>query len=178
MTNFVYVATSLDGFIATSDGGLDWLNEIPNPEKSDFGYAKFMSSIDAIVMGRHTFEKVLTFDYWPYDKPVYVLTKSKVDVPKKLEDKAKTISSNLEELVDQLKKLGYQNLYIDGGITIQGFLEADLIDEMIITRVPVLLGNGIPLFGPLTRRLYFKHLGTEVLNETLTKSHYIRVRDF
>lgn len=177
MANYVYIATSLDGFIATSDGGLDWLDEIPNPEKSDFGYAEFMSGIDAIVMGRNTFQKALTFGFWPYDKPVYVLSKSKVDVPKELEDKAKTISGNPKELVDQLNKLGYQNLYIDGGITIQGFLEADLIDEMIITRVPVLLGNGIPLFGTLTHRLYFTHEKTELLNEMLTKSHYGRIRE-
>jgi dihydrofolate reductase len=177
MANYVYIATSLDGFIATSDGGLDWLDEIPNPEKSDFGYAEFMSGIDAIVMGRNTFEKVLTFDFWPYDKPAFVLSISKVDVPKELEGKAKSISGTPKELVDQLKELGHQNLYIDGGITIQGFLEADLIDEMVITRVPVLLGNGIPLFGTLTQRLYFSHEMTEVLNEMLTKSRYVRIRE-
>jgi dihydrofolate reductase len=177
MVNYVYIATSLDGFIATSDGGLDWLDDIPNPEESDFGYADFMSGIDAIVMGRKTFEKVLTFDFWPYDKPVYVPSKSKVDVPKKLEDKVKTVTGNPKELVNQLKELGHQNLYIDGGITIQGFLEEDLIDEMILTRVPVLLGNGIPLFGKLTRKLYFSHKRTEVLNEVLVKSYYTRVRE-
>ncbi|MFW9889097.1 MAG: dihydrofolate reductase family protein [Candidatus Thorarchaeota archaeon] len=177
MTNYVYIATSLDGFIATSDGGLDWLDEIPNPEKSDFGYADFMNGIDAIVMGRRTFEKVLTFDSWPYDKPVYVLSRSKIKVPKGLEDKAKTITGNLKELVDQLKELGHQDLYIDGGITIQGFLEEDLIDEMIVTRVPVLLGNGIPLFGKLSKRLHFRHERTESLTEMLTKSYYRRVRE-
>ncbi|MGD9381418.1 MAG: dihydrofolate reductase family protein [Candidatus Thorarchaeota archaeon] len=177
MANYVYIATSLDGFIATSNGGLDWLDEIPNPEESDFGYAEFMSGIDAIVMGRKTFEKVLTFDFWPYDKPVYVPSSSKVDVPKKLEDKVKTVTGNPKELVDQLKEFGHQNLYVDGGITIQGFLEEDLIDEMIITRVPVLLGNGIPLFGKLTRKLYFSHKRTEVLNEVLVKSHYTRGRE-
>jgi dihydrofolate reductase len=94
MVNYVYIATSLDGFIATSDGGLDWLDEIPNPGKSDYGYSDFMSGIDAIVMGRKTFEKVLTFDFWPYDKPVYVPSSSKVDVPKELEDKVKTVTGN------------------------------------------------------------------------------------
>lgn len=177
MANYVYIATSLDGFVATSDGGLDWLDEIPNPEKSDFGYAEFMSGIDAIVMGRKTFEKVLTFDFWPYDKPVYALSTSMTDVPKELENKVRTISGKPKELVNQLKELGHQNLYIDGGITIQGFLEEDLIDEMIITRVPVLLGNGLPLFGKLTRRLYFSHKRTEFLNEILTKSYYTRVRE-
>ncbi|MHA1904232.1 MAG: dihydrofolate reductase family protein [Candidatus Thorarchaeota archaeon] len=177
MVNYIYMATSLDGFIATSDGGLDWLDEIPNPEKNDFGYAEFMSGIDAIVMGRKTFEKVLTFGSWPYVKPVYVLSKRKVNVPKELENKVEIITGNPKKLVDKLKELGHQNLYIDGGITIQGFLEEDLIDEMIITRIPVLLGNGIPLFGKLTQRLYFSHERTEILNETLVKSHYKRVRE-
>ncbi|MFW9845354.1 MAG: dihydrofolate reductase family protein [Candidatus Thorarchaeota archaeon] len=177
MTNYVYVATSLDGFIATSDGGLDWLDEIPNPEKSDFGYTKFMSGIDAIVMGRKTFDKVLGFDPWPYDKPVYVPSKSKLNIPKELENKAKAITGSPKEFVTQLKELGYQNLYIDGGITIQGFLEDDLIDELIITRVPVLLGTGIPLFGKLTRKLYFSHERTELLTEMLTKSYYKRIKE-
>ncbi|MFW9793475.1 MAG: dihydrofolate reductase family protein [Candidatus Thorarchaeota archaeon] len=177
MANYVYIATSLDGFIATADGGLDWLDEIPNPEKNDFGYAEFMRGIDAIVMGRKTFEKVLTFSFWPYDKPVYVTSKSKIVIPKEFEDKVEIITGNPRKLVDHLKTKGHQNLYIDGGVTIQGFLEEDLIDEMIITRVPVLLGNGIPLFGTLTRKLHFKHEKTEVFNEMLVKSVYKRVRD-
>ena len=177
MTNYVYIATSLDGFIATGDGGLDWLNEIPNSEKSDFGYAEFMRGIDAIVMGRKTFEKILAFDAWPYDIPVYVLSKSKISTPDELDDKVEIITGNPKKVVDQLNELGHQNLYIDGGITIQGFLEEDLIDKMIITRVPVLLGEGIPLFGKLTQRLYFKHEKTEFLNEILSKSYYTRIRE-
>jgi dihydrofolate reductase len=177
MVNYVYIAASLDGFIATSSDGLDWLEEIPNPERSDFGYAAFMSSIDAIVMGRRTFQKVLTFDSWPYDKPVYVLSKSKVNIPKKLMRKVKTIGGNPKEIVKQLREMGHQNLYIDGGITIQGFLEDDLIDEMIITRVPVLLGKGIPLFGELTRRLHFTHKKTEVINDMIVKSYYTRTKE-
>ncbi len=176
MTNYVYIATSLDGFIATSDGGLDWLDEIPNPEGSDFGYAEFMSGVDAIVMGRKTFEKVLTFGSWPYDKPVFVLSKGIVDIPKELVGRVKTISGSPKELVNQLGELGHRNLYIDGGITIQGFLEDDLIDEMIVTRIPVLLGKGVPLFGKLTKRMYFSHERTELLNDMLVKSHYKRKR--
>ena len=176
MTNYVYIATSLDGFIAASDGGLDWLNEIPNPERSDYGYAEFMSGIDAIVMGRKTFEKVLTFVLWPYEKPVYVLSHSKVNVPKDLQNKVEIVAGTPKKIIDQLKESGHRNLYIDGGITIQGFLEEDLIDEMIVTRVPVLLGEGIPLFGMLTKRLHFEHKRTEVLNNMLVKSYYRRIR--
>ena len=174
MVNYVYIATSLDGFIAASDGGLDWLEEIPNPEKSDYGFMEFMSGIDALVMGRKTFEKVLTFDSWPYNKPVYVLSKSGVKIPKELEGKVEIVNGNPKLVVDQLNELGHQNLYIDGGFTIQNFIEEDLIDEMIITRVPILLGEGIPLFGKLSQRLHFSHKKTEVHHDMLVISHYTR----
>jgi len=177
MANFVYIATSLDGFIATSEGDLDWLDEIPNPEGHDFGYDEFMSGIDALVMGRKTFEKVASFGVWPYGKPVFVLSRSKISVPPELENKVEVVNETPKKLVDNLRTQGYQNLYIDGGITIQNFLTDDLIDEMIITRVPVLLGSGIPLFGKLQQRQNFKHVNTVVLNEILVKSHYTRIRE-
>lgn len=177
MANYVYIATSLDGFIATKDGGLDWLFEIPNPEKSDYGYAEFMSGIDAIVMGRNTFEKVLTFDFWPYDKPVFVLSNRLSSVPRHVADKAEIVRSNMRTLVEKLNKRGYLNLYVDGGRVIQSFLEEDLIDEMIITRVPILLGEGIPLFGKVSKVLKFRLKKTESLNETLVKSYYTRIRE-
>ena len=177
MANFVYIATSLDGFIATSEGGLNWLDDIPNPEGRDFGYAEFMNDIDALVMGRKTFEKVASFGVWPYNKPVFVLSRSNISVPFELENKVEIVNKTPKKLVDDLRAQGYQNLYVDGGITIQSFLAADLIDEMIITRVPILLGNGIPLFGELTQRLYFKHKKTEVLNEIMVQSQYTRIRE-
>ena len=174
MTNYVYIATSLDGFIATLDGGIDWLNEIPNPDGSDYGFADFMSGIDALVMGRKSFEKVLSFGVWPYDKPVFILSTGNVDIPEELESKIEIIKGSPKEIVSQLKNLGHQNLYVDGGKTIQGFLEADLIDEMIITKVPILLGSGIPLFGKLSQKMQFTHKKTETLNSMLVKSHYSR----
>jgi dihydrofolate reductase len=176
MANYVYIATSLDGFIADSEGGLDWLDEIPNPENSDYGFAEFIRSIDAIVMGRGTFETVLTFGSWPYEKPVFVLSRRGVKVPQELANKVEVVNTDPTTLTDQLKEKGFHNLYIDGGITIQSFLEIGLIDEMIITRVPILLGNGVPLFGKLSRRLHFGHKKTEVLNNRLVKSHY-RLRE-
>jgi len=177
MTNYVYIATSLDGFIATSEGDLDWLSETPSPENSDYGFSEFIQSIDAIVMGRKTFEKVLTFEVWPYDKPVFVLSSGRISIPKELDGKVEPITGNPTEIVEQLNVLGHENLYIDGGVTIQGFLEEDLVDEMIITRVPILLGDGIPLFGKLTNRLHFYHKKTEFLNENLVKSYYVRTRE-
>jgi dihydrofolate reductase len=176
MANYVYIATSLDGFIATSKGGLDWLFEIPNPEQSDFGYAEFISGIDAIVMGRNTFMKVLTFGAWPYNKPIFVLSNTLVNVPGDVADKVEIVNGEVKVLVGQLNKRGHCNLYVDGGSVIQSFLEEDLIDEMIITRVPILLGDGIPLFGKFTRSLKFSHKKTEILNDSLVKSYYTRVR--
>jgi dihydrofolate reductase len=177
MANYVYIATSLDGFIATRDGGVDWLSEIPNPEQSDYGFFEFMSGVDALVMGRNTFEKVLTFNEWPYNKLVFVLSNSLTDLPEKLIDKAEIIKGDLKGLINQLKTRGYNNLYIDGGKVIQSFLKEDLIDEMIITRVPILLGDGIPLFNNLKQSLKFRHIKTEIFNNTLVKSCYVRARE-
>jgi dihydrofolate reductase len=158
MTNYVYIATSLDGFIAASDGSLDWLEEIPNPEKGDNGFVEFMNGIDALVMGRKTFEKVLTG----------------VNIPKELVGKAEVVNGTPKMVVDQLSELGHQHLYIDGGITIQNFLEEDMIDEMIITKISILLGGGIPLFGKLSKRLQFNHTKTEVHHDMMVTSHYTR----
>ena len=177
MANYVYIATSLDGFIATRDGGVDWLSEIPNPEQSDYGFFEFMSGVDALVMGRNTFEKVLTFGEWSYNKLVFVLSNSLTDLPEKLIDKAEIIKGDLKSLMNQLKERGYNSLYIDGGKVIQSFLKEDLIDEIIITRVPILLGNGIPLFNHLKQSLQFTHIKTEIHNNTLVKSHYVRARE-
>jgi dihydrofolate reductase len=177
MAVYVYVATSLDGFIATSDGGVDWLMEIPNPEASDYGFGEFMSGIDAIVMGRNTFETVLRFGSWPYSKPVFVLSGTLAAVPDTVAGKAEIVCGSLSTLLKRLRGRGYQNLYVDGGRVIQSFLAEDLVDEMIITRVPILLGEGIPLFGRLSSALRFKHKKTEALNEILSKSHYVRIRD-
>lgn len=176
MTNYVYIGASLDGFIAAPDGGLDWLDEIPNPDNDDFGFADFMSGVDAILMGRKTFETLLTFDSWPYEKPIFVLSDSISQVPESVAGKAEIVRGDPKNLVKLFNQKGFKNLYIDGGVTIQGFLQEDLIDEMIITRIPVLLGDGIPLFGSLNSRLKFKHKRTVVFNNALVKSHYIRDR--
>lgn len=176
MTNYVYIATSLDGFIATSNGGLEWLEELPNPEQSDYGYAEFMKSIDAIMMGRNTFEKVLTFGQWVYNKPVFILSNSLTKLPDDILDKAEIIKGDIKKLISQLNQKGYNNLYIDGGQVIQSFLQEDLIDEIIITRVPIILGQGVSLFGELDKTLKFRHQKTQIYNNILVKSHYIRER--
>jgi dihydrofolate reductase len=176
LTNYVFIATSLDGFIAEKGGGLDWLNEIPNPNKTDYGYTEFINGIDALVMGRKTFEKVLTFDFWPYEKPVFVLSNSLDSVPEGIAGMTEIMKGDLRTIVDQLKKREFHNLYVDGGRVIQSFLRKDLIDEMIISWVPIILGSGIPLFGELGIHMKFRLVKAESFDDTLVKCHYVRIR--
>jgi dihydrofolate reductase len=174
MANYVYIATSLDGYIATKEGGIDWLMDTPNPDNDDYGYAEFMKDIDALVMGCNTFEKVLTLGDWFYKKTVFVLSNTLISVPTELTGKVEIVKGDLKTLIGNLAKRDFNNLYIDGGKVIQGFLKEDLIDEMIITRIPVLLGEGIPLFGKLDQQMRFNHIKTETFENGLVKSWYTR----
>jgi dihydrofolate reductase len=174
MSLYVYIAQSLDGYIADKNGGVDWLNEIPNPENSDFGFSEFIGKIDAIVMGRNTFQKVQSFGMWPYQKPVYVISSSLRKLPKDYFGKAEILTLKPKQIIKTLEKKGMKNLYVDGGALIQSFLSEDLIDELIITTIPVLLGDGISLFGKLNYPLKFEFQKTEVLNNSLVKSYYRR----
>ena len=177
MANFVYIAASIDGYIAKKDGGLDWLNEVPNPDESDFGFKDFMESIDAIIMGRNTFEIVLSFGEWPYIKPVFVLSNTLQAIPENLKDKAEILTGSPASIIKEMNSRKYFNLYIDGGKTIQEFLKHDLIDELIITRIPILLGEGIPLFDLLTKEQKYEHIKTDIFNNSLVKSHYKRLKN-
>lgn len=175
--NSVYIATSVDGYIADRDDGLDWLQSVPNPDKLDLGWADFMDRIDAIVMGRKTFEKVCSFDCdWPYPKPVFVLSESLKSLPEEYEGKAELVKGSPEEVQENLHGKGYRRLYIDGGATVRSFLEKDMIDEMIIAVIPILLGGGTPLFGDLPEPLAFEHVKTEVMLDAIVQNHYRRRR--
>ena len=150
----VFVAMSLDGYIARKNGSIDWLLKASEkvPDGEDFGYAEFMDSVDAIVMGRKTFEHVLAFPEWPYGtKPVIVCSRKFVDVPSMLRDKVSGSDDEPGTIAKKLAMTGARRVYVDGGITIQRFLEAGLIDDLIITVIPVILGEGRPLFGPIGR---------------------------
>lgn len=176
MANYIYIATSLDGFIADKDGGLDWLNEMPNPNNDDFGFFEFVSGVDAIVMGKNTFQMVLSFDVeWPYPIPVFVLSNTLKEIPKDLEGKVEIVSGEPADVVNLLKGKGYTDLYIDGGKVIQSFLSEGLIDQMVISKVPVLLGNGISLFGNSGSMQKFEHLQTVSYENGMVKSHYIKI---
>lgn len=177
MTNIVFIATSLDGYIADKNDGVAWLDAIPNPDNSDMGYNQHISRIDALVMGRNTFDLVLSFGVeWPYDKPVFVLSHTMTCVPEGYQDKVFLVKGDVKAVVEELNRKGFEHLYIDGGVTIQGFLKEDLIDEMIITTIPILLGGGIPLFGELDKPLNFKHVKSERFVDAIVQNYFARVR--
>jgi dihydrofolate reductase len=177
MSNRVFIATSLDGYIADKNGGLDWLHAVPNPDGLDMGYNDFSSSIDAMVMGRNSFETVLAFDIdWPYSVPVFVLSTTLTAVPDGYEDKVFLVHGGLSDVLKEINAKGLHKLYIDGGVTIQNFLKEDLIDEMTITTIPVLLGGGSPLFGDLATPLNFKLKSSVTFLDTIVQNHYKRVR--
>jgi dihydrofolate reductase len=160
----VFIASSLDGFIARKDGNLDWLDNANTsvPEGEDFGYRTFIDSVDVLIMGRNTYEKVRTFGSWPYgEKRVVVLTRRPIEIPTELKKTVSTSSAPPDVLLKELAADGARHFYIDGGVTIQRFLAAGLIDEITITQMPVLLGEGIPLFGKLEEDVILTHVSTE-----------------
>jgi len=175
MKTTVYVGTSLDGFIAKKDGDIDWLVKYQNKEVH-VSYNEFISRIDVMVIGRGTFDKVITFPEWPYEKKVFVLSSSLKQIPDFLNEKATLVTMKPAALLGYLIGKGYSNIYVDGGKVIQSFLKEDLIDELIITRVPELIGTGIPLFGYLDNDLRFEHIKTNIYSDGLVKSHYERKR--
>lgn len=149
----VYVAISLDGFLARPDGDLDWLDEASKeiPAGEDCGYGQMMKTVDCLVLGRKTFEKVLSFGGWPYgDLPVRVLSTQADLIPPDLPETVSQIQGPPQDVCAALAGQGFSHLYVDGGQTIQAFLEAGLVDEMTLTLVPILLGQGLRLFGSLT----------------------------
>ena len=168
----VFIATSLDGFIARQDGSLDWLNFDAGGE--DYGFHDFMSTVDTLVMGRNTYEKVLTFGEWPYDKPVVVWSRtlSSSDIPPHLTGRVEITSQAPRALVERLGTVGIKHLYVDGGQTIRAFLGAGLIQELILSRIPVLIGDGIPLFGALAQDIKLTHLETKSFASGLVQSRY------
>ena len=171
----VYIATSLDGFIARRNGSIDWLNEASAlvPEEEDCGFRAFMDSVDALIMGRKTYEQVLSFGQWVYgETPVVVLSHSPVEIPSHLLDTVSDSSEPPKALLDRLSTQGVKHVYVDGGSTIQGFLAKSLIDEIIITRIPVAIGDGIPLFGPMEKDVKLTHVSTTTYDFGFVQTTY------
>ena len=193
----VYMGSSLDGFIARRDGGIDWLDfDSPNERSSDeggnnergnddsgaddssyedYGFAEFMESVDLLLMGRHTFELLLTFDEWIYgDTHLTVLssTLGPEAIPAHMEGKVSIMSGDPAEILEELAEKGVQHVYVDGGITVQEFIAAGLIDEITIGIIPVLIGEGIPLFGPLEGDVPLEHIATRSFPNGLVQVKY------
>ena len=166
----VFVGTSLDGFIARPNGDFDFL---PAGGGEPHGYNEFIASVDAIVIGRNTFEKVLTLGPWFYGKKrVVVLSTHPMDLSVVKSGNLEQMSGSPAEIVAKLEKAGVKHAYIDGGITVQRFLRAGLIQRLIITRVPVLIGEGIPLFGSLSKDVHLRHIATKSYASGLVQSEY------
>lgn len=174
MICLTFIGTSVDGFIARPNGELDFL---PVDGGEPHGYPEFFASIDALVIGRKTFETVLGFPTWPYGKkPVIVLSSRQVDFSKVPGANVDHMSGSPAEIVAKLTERGYKRVYIDGGITIQEFLRAGQIQRLVITRVPVLIGQGIPLFGTLPHDVKLRHIETKSYATGLVKTEYEVVR--
>lgn len=188
----VYIATSLDGFIARPNGDIDWLdsagsNGADEPddtanesrgseEPEDFGYEAFMATVDCMVMGRNSLEKVLTFPGWPYEgQRVVVLSTTLAEPPPQAQGKVEMCREDPAALVERLRKEGCQRLYVDGGKTIQSFIRQGLVTDLTITVIPVLLGKGLPLFGELggvAGDLRLKHQATKSFSNGFVQSVY------
>lgn len=176
----VFIATSLDGYIARSNGSIDWLTEANKsiPPGEDCGYSKFMADVDALVMGRNTFEQVLTFDSWPYGStPVVVMSQREISLPPNLPQSVSVSNKTPTALVAWLSGQGARKIYVDGGLTIQSFFAAGLIDDITITVIPVLLGSGRPLFGSLPTDVRLEHESTSAFKFGFVQSRYRVIRD-
>jgi dihydrofolate reductase len=166
----VFVGTSVDGFIARKNGALDFL---PPGGGEPHGYDEFMATVDALVIGRNTFETVLAFPSWPYgDKRVVVLSSRRIDFSGVRGAAVEQMAGAPAEIVAKLAGRGVQHIYVDGGITIQEFLRAGLVQRLTITRVPVLIGEGVPLFRSLPKDIRLRHAATQAYASGLVKSEY------
>ena len=170
----VFIAVSVDGFIARLDGDVAWLHEGEQlPEGDDAGYGELFNAVDALVMGRGSFEKVLEFDHWPCGKkPVIVLSKSLTEVPSHLADVVSIDPAEPRAFIEKLVEWSYNHIYLDGGKVIQSFLRDGLVDEMTITVIPVLIGEGIPLFGKLEKDVKLKLLRSRSWTNGMVQSIY------
>lgn len=172
-TAHVFIAASLDGYIAREDGDIAWLT--PNgAEAEDHGFNRFYAAVDGIIMGRATWEKVCTFGDWPFDKPVIVLSRrlTEADVPPDQIGKVRIWSCSPREALERVGAQAWSRAYVDGGQLIQSFLREGLISDIVLTRIPLLLGRGLPLFGVLGQALPLQHLGTQSFPSGLVQSHY------
>ncbi len=180
----VYIATSADGYIATPSGDVDWLESAGNAESGhrasmgDGGFSNYLDTVDCMVMGRNTMEKVASFnlsrEQWPYrDIPIYVLSKTLSELPAGLPETVGIYSGKIPELYSQLKMNGFRHAYVDGGSTITSFLQYDLIDEICVSQAPVLLGSGLPLFGNIGKTVKLSAAQAKVFSNDFIQWKYV-----
>ena len=172
-----YIASSLDGFIAREDGSLDWLEQDcwSDPDGSDYGWKDHLSSVDALIMGKNTFLKISEIGQWIYgDLPVFVASKSlkQKEVPENLKDKITIFLGSIHSLVREMKILKKKRIYIDGGNLLQSFIRENLLNELILTRIPILIGKGISFFGALGSDIKVDHVKTKTYKSGLCQSFY------
>lgn len=174
----VFIATSLDGFIARENGDIDWLHAGAAETGQDYGYQAFFDSVDALVMGRKTLDTIKTFGQWPYeDKPLYVLSNQDNalrNLPEFFPNHLRQLRGEPTDIINALAALGHRRIYLDGGVTIQRFLRAKLVDQLILNRLPILLGKGRPLFGEVSSDQCWRHQRTESFASGLVQSEYWR----
>lgn len=169
----LYIATSIDGYIARCDGDLDWLTSFPNPEKTDYGYASFFDSVDTVLMGSLTYLSIVSMDVkWPYkDKTTYIISHNHKDNNEKIQ----FIHENIIETISKLREEQGKDIWLAGGGKLTSFLlKYDLIDEMIITTIPVILGSGTPLFPDNPIESAWQIKGNTTYNNGVIQTSYIR----
>lgn len=173
ITGHVFIAVSLDGYIARPDGDIGWLLERDDPTE-DHGYADFIADKAMIVMGRGTYEKVVTLATWPYDLPVLVLSKqlAGTQVPEALQGKVRFADLAPVEAMADMARQQVRRVYVDGGQLVQSFLQDRLIADMVITTVPVLIGKGRPLFGPLPQDIDLTLVSSRSFPSGLVQTSY------
>ena len=176
----IFITMSLDGFIARTNGSLDWLDKanLKVHKGEDFGYVTFLESVDVIILGRNTYETVLRFDDWPYkEKRIMVLTTSKIKIPDRLSNTVTSSNNPPQELLKHLSDQGFKHIYIDGGITIQSFLSLGLVDEITITIIPLLIGEGKPLLGSIPADIILTHSKTTIYHFGYVQHKYFVQRE-
>lgn len=177
-TGHVYIATSVDGMVARSNHQIDWLMK-QDTTGEDHGYDEFMDSVDGIVMGRGSYENVLTFGEWPYKKPVVVMSKTlkPQDIPAGIKDKIHLTDLDPPELMQSLEKDGWSRAYIDGGKVVQSFIKCGLIEDFVLTTVPILIGDGIRLFGDIDKDIDLEFVNSKSFKSGLVQNYYRIARD-
>lgn len=173
----VFIATSIDGYIAKKNNDLDWLTTFNPPideiEEKDCGYSKFLSSVDVLVMGRNSYDVVSSFNPWPYEgKRVIVLSSTLTSVYKQ----AELFKGEITQLIQKLHNEGIKHIYLDGGATISQFLNKGLVDQLIISIIPVVLGSGIPLFSNINNDKWCRLISSQAFSNGLVQLKYEAIK--